>query len=222
MRKITVIGSLHDSNNNVNENTLYEILLGIQPDVIFEEIPPDIFSDVYSNKRQDDGVEVSAVKTYLKQKDINHYPIDIPHLPQIATECDANAIESSIIKILKDTNCNTKLVSSLSKIRNQMYEFDMNGYSKINSKSYIKLVESQRKIVDKILYGYYPNMYYANKYENDFHFILRENYMAYRIANLIQEYGNAILLIGSLHLGTIIKKLRKQLPKYKIEIYKKK
>ena len=216
MKKITVIGSLHEENNKTTIQSLFEIIEKVKPDVIFEEIPVDLFDDVYSDKRNDDGLEVMAVKKYLMNIKVDHYAVDIPNLPNITKIAEINKIENKVDDYIESIN-NKKLI----KYKKLLVELEEKGFEYINTKKYINMISKISNLIDNIIYKDNCELFYANKYENDFHFILRENYMLHMMVKNISYYNNAVLLIGSMHLGSIIRKLNIQFPQFSIKLYNK-
>ena len=216
MKKITVIGSLHEENNKTTIQSLFEIIEKVKPDVIFEEIPVDLFDDVYSDKRNDDGLEVMAVKKYLMNIKVDHYAVDIHNLPNITKIAEINKIENKVDDYIESIN-NKKLI----KYKKLLVELEEKGFEYINTKKYINMISKISNLIDNIIYKDNCELFYANKYENDFHFILRENYMLHMMVKNISYYNNAVLLIGSMHLGSIIRKLNIQFPQFSIKLYNK-
>lgn len=92
MSTITLIATGHKENGLCNSQELFKIIEQINPDVIFEEIPPGKFEAVYAGTRQA-SLEVKAIKAYLqKYPDTYHYPVDLDieqaAEKQIKTEVD--------------------------------------------------------------------------------------------------------------------------------------
>ncbi len=77
MSTITLIATGHNEKGLCNSQELFKIIEQIDPDVIFEEIPPRQFEAVYAGTRQA-SLEVRAIKAYLQKcPDIYHYPVDL-------------------------------------------------------------------------------------------------------------------------------------------------
>ena len=64
-----------------NSNELHSIIEEIKPEVIFEELPPDIFDVVYSPGRNPQSLEASTIKKYLRAYHAEHFPVDINASP---------------------------------------------------------------------------------------------------------------------------------------------
>lgn len=50
---VTLIATSHKESGACKSDELYRIIEKISPDIIFEEIPPSQFDDIYEGKRQD-------------------------------------------------------------------------------------------------------------------------------------------------------------------------
>ncbi len=70
-----MIGTNHAENGIVNITELYKIIEKVNPDVIFEEMPP-LFFDQYYIKKQRSNLEAETIKNYLEKHCIPHIPID--------------------------------------------------------------------------------------------------------------------------------------------------
>jgi hypothetical protein len=55
---------------------LHKILNTIKPDVIFEELSKQYFSEIY-NGRKSDTLETITIKVYSKEKIFKHHPVDV-------------------------------------------------------------------------------------------------------------------------------------------------
>lgn len=77
MSTITLIATGHKEKGLCNSDELFKIIEQINPDVIFEEIPPLKFEAVYAGTRKE-SLEIKAIKAYLqKYPDTHHYPVDL-------------------------------------------------------------------------------------------------------------------------------------------------
>ena len=76
MYNITLLSSFHKNLGKYNPDELYKIIEEIQPEIIFEELSFDTFSFVYIDGYIPDTVEVMAIKKYLRNYPIKHFPVD--------------------------------------------------------------------------------------------------------------------------------------------------
>jgi len=75
MSNIILFCTKHGNAGNCNFFELYKIIIQINPDVIFEEIPPCLFEDQYNGTK--DKLETNAIKMYLTDHNIKHIPVDL-------------------------------------------------------------------------------------------------------------------------------------------------
>lgn len=78
MFELTLICTQHAEKGACNFNQLYQIVERIQPDVIFEELPPSVFEDYYVNKTRT-NLETRTIIAYLEKYQIKHIPVDLEY-----------------------------------------------------------------------------------------------------------------------------------------------
>lgn len=76
MKTITLISSFHIIHGKCNPQELYKIIEQIRPEVIFEELPDDVFNLIYSPFHEPQSLEAIAIKQYIKSYPIQHFPVD--------------------------------------------------------------------------------------------------------------------------------------------------
>lgn len=76
MCTIVFIASCHKDRGNCNSEELFKIIDQINPEVIFEELPPDGFAEIYERNRTD-HLETKAIKLYIQSHSIDHFPVDL-------------------------------------------------------------------------------------------------------------------------------------------------
>ena len=69
MYNITLISTRHDEVGKCNSNELYKIIESINPELIFEEIPPSYF-DKYYIDRSCNNLETDTINKYLETHDV--------------------------------------------------------------------------------------------------------------------------------------------------------
>ena len=74
--EITLICTQHAEKGACNFNELYHIVEKIQPEVIFEELPPSAYDDFYLNKSRS-TLESRTINAYIETNQIEHIPIDL-------------------------------------------------------------------------------------------------------------------------------------------------
>lgn len=79
-KNITVISTRHADKGNCNSYELYNILEGIAPEVIFEEIPPSFFENYYIEESRS-NLESIAIRKYVANKNIRQIMVDSDDVP---------------------------------------------------------------------------------------------------------------------------------------------
>jgi hypothetical protein len=75
MFNVTVIFTRHTEEGNCNSRELLKIVNSIQPEVIFEELLPSVFDQIYLYQNRT-TLESNTVKFYSARNDIEHIPVD--------------------------------------------------------------------------------------------------------------------------------------------------
>jgi hypothetical protein len=85
MHNITLICTRHDEKGLCNIEALHKIIKSVNPDVIFEEIPPSFFDEYYKFKTKH-NLETDAINMYLGNHNIEHIPVDHYDIPKLFFE----------------------------------------------------------------------------------------------------------------------------------------
>ncbi|OQP51212.1 hypothetical protein A4R26_29815 [Niastella populi] len=80
MYNVILIGTRHEAIGKCNADELCKIIERINPDVIFEEIPPSYFDTFYINKSRR-NLETDSINKYLESHIIKHIPVDSDDVP---------------------------------------------------------------------------------------------------------------------------------------------
>ena len=80
MHKITLVCTRHDKLGKCNSDELYKIIEKINPELIFEEIPPSYFDKYYINKSRN-NLETDIINKYSDAHTIKHIPVDSDDVP---------------------------------------------------------------------------------------------------------------------------------------------
>lgn len=193
---ITQLSSFHITGGKCNPNELYRIIESIQPEVIFEELPLDIFNFVYAEGRNPESLEAITIKSYLRNYSIKHFPVDT--YPKDITEL------LDVSDIAKKSNEYVLLWKEFVKLIQQ------DGYTFINSMYCTELQDKIRFIEEKVLKEINnPNLLRNFDSENLLHHN-RENEMLRNIYNLskIHSYNKALLICGAQHRKPFIEKIK--------------
>jgi hypothetical protein len=194
MKRIILFGTDHIENGKCNVIELYDILLKIKPDIIFEEIPIKMFSDIYNEHKYFDTLEVSSVRKYLEKYFVRHIPVDIEKHDKTIIDYDEEKISNHKIKKIQEyINDNTK----------------EKGFLWINTKEHDELIEKKYELHKK--HFTYDENNLLNEYERsyNYHFETREEIFLNNISNYTEEYSNGIFLIGGDHRPTLISKIKR-------------
>ncbi len=78
---ITLICTRHAPLGKCNSNELYQIIEGINPEVIFEEIPPSLVDKYYLHKSEY-NLETNTINAYLEtHSNVKNVPVDSENMP---------------------------------------------------------------------------------------------------------------------------------------------
>src|SRR5207247_10063342 len=76
MKRLSVVGTVHEEKGRANTSGLVGILERIKPEVIFLEIPPAAFDDHFNGDRG--NLESTAVSRYRENHRVDLIPVDLP------------------------------------------------------------------------------------------------------------------------------------------------
>jgi hypothetical protein len=74
--RVSVIGTVHEDVGGANSAELLSLLLRIQPEVIFLEMPPSAIADYFGGPRS--NLESTAVSRYRGLHQVDLVPVDLP------------------------------------------------------------------------------------------------------------------------------------------------
>jgi hypothetical protein len=204
MYDITIVCTHHSEIGNCNSDDLYKIIESINPDVIFEELPQDLFDKVYAVDQFDNQLppEIKTVKKYLLTHKIDHIPVDTG-----VNENSCNSETQHMFALFQRFAIYKNLQDQQKKL------IIKNGYDFLNSKRCEEL-HMQQIIIERSLL---PSLMKSQLYQAHESFYeeldSREHEIVKNIYNYSKQkqYNQGLLLIGSGHRKTIFEK---------IEIYK--
>jgi hypothetical protein len=188
MYNITIISSFHKIHGECNPYKLYNIIEGLKPELIFEELSHDVFDIVYSAEHKPQTVEAITIKAYLQKYPIKHIPVDNYPVQESDLLSDAQIIwdNSSEYREL----WNHKLL--------KLKEF---GYNFLNSNECSEILNKIRRIEESFLTET-NNLKLLNEHKKEkaLH-DTRENEMLKEIYDYSKEnpYNNAIFICGAEH-----------------------
>jgi hypothetical protein len=202
MYNITLVCTHHSELGNANSEELYKIIESIRPDVIFEELPQDLFDMFYKeNKIPFETPETKSVKRYIKDHTTSHIPVDIN---------GSGTLSDNEINYLFNELKNYTLYSILHEDqRRSVFE---EGYSFLNSKRNEELNEKMKSL-EKSIIGFQKNKNQLSRIHELFYeaYHRREHEIIKNIYNYSEKiaYNQAVLLLGSGHRKTIFDKIKK-------------
>lgn len=199
MYDITLVFTHHSELGKCNSDELYKIIESINPDVIFEELPQDLFDKFYpENQLPYEPPEVKSVRRYLSNHNIDHIPVDI----DVSESLSTRGIEY-VFNSFKKYNVYRK-------IENEQIDLIVaDGYAFLNSKRCEELF-TQKSIIETTLLASIMNsqlsrihqMFYEEQ-ENREHEIIKNIYNYSKQ----KPYNHGLLLIGSGHRKAIFEKI---------------
>jgi hypothetical protein len=205
MKVFHIIGTSHEEKGGTTVEDLITEISIVKPDVIFEEVPMNMFEEIYEKHAHFDSFEVKAIRKYTENNhNVKHFPIDINKLPEVCNMLEIMKIGEAVEDYIKkqDERCRAKIISE------RLEKMDEFGIKKINSHLHRRLEIEKQINVNAYLRKNNRELYFKNKLENNFHFQIRENFMMNEILNKINEYKNPLLIIGYSHIPTIAKKIK--------------
>jgi hypothetical protein len=202
MHDITIVFTHHSELGNCNSNELYKIIESIKPDIIFEELPEDLFIRFYpENQLPYEPPEVKTVRRYLQTHNIDHVAVDIEVSQSLSIEeihyMFGMFKKYNAYKNLEDEQCRGMIE---------------NGYAFLNSKRCEELI-TKKMVTEQSLLQFMSNKDRLSRmlmlfYEEQ---DVREHEIIKNIYNYSKQkqYSQGLLLIGSGHRKTISEKIEK-------------
>ncbi|TDD77199.1 hypothetical protein [Flavobacterium caseinilyticum] len=203
MYNITLVCTRHDELGKCNSNELYQIIELINPEVIFEEIPPTFFDEYYLDKRRA-NLETDTINKYIQNHKIEHIPVDSNNFPSEEFFKDHKRMIEKIEGLADINGFTFRNLVDNNKIYTERYGFKyLNSIDSININNEIcnALENGLQKINNDKLFLTFKLW----KDIND----MRENQMLQNIYLYSQDhnYDRAIFTIGAAHRKSIIDKI---------------
>ena len=200
MYNITLICTFHEEKGICNLNKLYKIIETINPEIIFEEIPPSAFNAYYKGKNRN-NLETNTINKYLESHQLEHIPVDYYNIPASFFEdhrymhkrVEANSFEyrnlidtdSSYVrqygfKYLNSIYCNN--------LHKKIYNTIEKALHKINDDKLSQTHKLWNDVIEKREYEIINNIYSYNKEH---------------------KFNRGLFFIGAAHRESIINKIQK-------------
>jgi len=214
MHNITLICTRHSEIGECNINTLYKIIERLEPDLIFEEIPPSYFDKYYITKTRR-NLETDTINRYLETHIVKHIPVDSDDVPPESLFQDhKNLLEQ--IECLADRNgFDYRTLTDI----NKMY-IKIHGFTYLNSPQCININQEIYNAIEQGLQKINATKLFQTfdlwKDINE----KRDNEMLQNIYDYSKEhnYDNAIFTVGSAHKKSISMKIEKIEKENKIKL----
>lgn len=197
MSEVILLSSFHKEIGKCNSFALYNIISALQPDVIFEELPEDIFSFIYSKHGNPQTVEAITIKEYLKHRPILHFPVD-------TVEMDIDNMFGSYDLIFNNSSEYAALFKQNIKTISEL------GYAYLNSDKCMTEIEKIQNLELRVLQEMNnPELYNQFLYTSEIDDI-REKEMLNNIYEIsrLHEYNRGLFICGSQHRKPLIEKIK--------------
>jgi hypothetical protein len=196
MYNIILLSSFHIECGKCNSKELYKIIENIQPEIIFEELPQQVFNIIYAEGSSPKSLEAITIKKYIKEKQIEHFPVDTYKI------YDKDIFDSYDIISNKSIEYNDLFKQQLSMI-------NIFGYSFLNSDDCVEFLDKMHIIEENTLLEINNSslirQYKLNSELDD----KRENEMLKNIYNYSKQYqfNKAIFICGVDHRKSMMIKI---------------
>jgi hypothetical protein len=215
---ITLVCTIHEETGNCNVTELYKIIRSIRPQVIFEELSYNNFLKFYTHNFR--SLETDAVKRYARAHTVKQIPVDTFELPLAYHEKLEQMYKWMITDRTMNESFNWRCVmAALMKLESSL------GFNMLNSELNDELLERLDRLEGKMLRRRNDDTFCGTRLMKLRTTLSREDKMISNIYRYSKKYpyGHALLLMGSGHRRSVIKKIgyaeRQEQTKLKWEIY---
>jgi len=180
-----------------NSNELYRIIEKIQPEIIFEELPYDVFEIIYANGYIPESLEAITIKKYLEKNQIEHIPVDTYEINETDLFNEFDLISNKSIEYAE-------------LLKQQLSMIIRNGFHFLNSDDCDELFDKIHIIEENVLLEINDaRLSYQYKTEIELH-DKRENEMLHNIYNYSKQYlfNKALFICGAEHRKSIMQKIQ--------------
>lgn len=214
MHNIILICTRHSEIGECNINALHKIIERIEPDLIFEEIPPSYFDYYYITKTRS-NLETDTINRYVENHRVEHIPIDSDDLPPESFFQDHKYLLERIEGLADRNGFDYRTLSDTKKMCIRNYGFNYLNSDQcvnINQEIYNAIERGLQKINDYKLFETFNLWNEINE--------KRENDMLKNIYKYSKDYSyeKAIFTVGSAHKKSISIKIEKYEEEEKIKL----
>lgn len=196
MSTITLLSSFHLQRGKCNPSELYKIIEQIQPEIIFEELPYDVFNIVYADGFIPQSLEAFTIKHYLQKYQVKHFPVD-------TYEFNEADMFSGYDIISQNSNEYDEL------FKQNLAMVTEHGYPYVNSADQSARLEQMRTIEQNVLAAINDEkLSWQYKLEREI-FEKREHEMLQNIYGYSKQYPyqQALFICGAEHRKSIMEKI---------------
>jgi hypothetical protein len=216
MSKVLIIGTIHQSTKKYTAMDLYNVLVQYNPDVIYEELPPEMHVDP-SEKNIPFGEELEsqescAITWYCRKYKIPVIPVDLPKRNELFIQTISSDGLKKVYTILASLleggalsiNFHARLYEYFHTLKEQQRLCGDSDIGEINGPLMDSLVLSKHQLVHSvcipILSSYSKEVGLDNYLKNyEQWFTNRELYMAKAIRDSYSQYTRPVFPVGIEH-----------------------
>jgi len=212
MKRLILIGTVHQSTKSYSALDLYNILESVRPDVIFEELPPELHEDQKTIKipfgEENKSQERAANYWYFQKHHIPIVPVDLPGRNQLYNASVNKELYIFWAHLLNDKKTSledrNKLNEYFSALKKQKNICETKTSIEINSEVMDNLLKIKRKflsVTGLILIDKYSNDQSLKNYfeEQKKWTEVREKHMVKTIIENMKKYNHGVFPVGADH-----------------------
>jgi hypothetical protein len=197
---VTIIFSMHLDTGKCNSKELYNIIEGLNPEIIFEEFDISRTEDEYYKNghykyQKECSVETTAIMNYLEKYKIVHIPVDT---------YDITYFPTAMYKKISEANDEYDNL-----FKNIIFMSCEQGFSYTNSIECFNLMERMHAIEEEVIHKLNDKMLFEEYKSWQLITNNRDNNMLKNIYDYSKNhsYNNAIFIIGAEHRKSILDKI---------------
>lgn len=199
MYAITLICTVHDERGACSLDALHQIVKAINPEVVFEEIPPSAFNAYYGDRTRN-NLETRTIIKYLESHQVDHIPVDYFDVPATFFEDDrkmhmqVERISPAYQRLLDAHSLYTRQYGFAylnsdycSNLYRELYETIKRTLQRLDDEQLWRSFQLWNSVIDKREHEMLSNIY---KYSKE------------------HQYDRGLFFIGAAHRASIISKIQ--------------
>ncbi|MCG9880409.1 MAG: hypothetical protein MH472_07410 [Bacteroidia bacterium] len=209
-----LISTRHESLGKCNSDELCHIIEQINPNVIFEEIPPSNFDEYYKHKSRQ-NLESNAIKRYILNNKIKQIPVDSNNIPSDEFFKSLEKLHKKVEGLIDYNGFNYRKLTDRNQLKTDQFGFKyLNSIECINTNKgiYESIENGLQTIKDEALIQTFNLWKEINSSREN---IMLQNIYKYSEAH---SYDRAIFLLGAAHRESFIEKTKENNLKCDIKI----